>query len=263
MPSGLLSADDPAPVEIVNPTAAAPLLLTGDHAGNAVPRAMSGLGLAPGELARHIAWDIGIAAVARGLSSRLNATAVLAVYTRLLIDPNRSLGDPQSIPENSDGTLILPNQHLSEADFQARADVLYWPYHRAVDQHLSRLQRAGHVPLLLALHSFTPALKVGATPRPWHVGVLFGRDERLSRLLLAGFKARGDLAVGANEPYSGITHGYGLKVHGIAHGVPHAELEIRQDLIADAEGQGRWTEILAEVLTPILAHPDIKTIEHH
>jgi predicted N-formylglutamate amidohydrolase len=95
------------------------------------------------------------------------------------------------------------------------------------------------------------------------VGVLYGRDERLPRLLLDAFRARGDLVVGANEPYSGITHGYGLKVHGIAHGVPHAELEIRQDLIANAAGQQHWADLLAEVLTPILAHPDIKAIEHH
>ena len=239
------------------------MLITGDHAGNAVPKAMGTLGLAAGELERHIAWDLGVAEVARRLSARMGATAVLASYTRLLIDPNRSLGDAQSIPEMSDGTRIAPNQNLTDAERLTRAEVLYWPYHRAVDEHIARLQRGGCVPVVLALHSFTPALNVGTKPRPWHVGVLFGRDERLSRLLLAGFEARGDLVVGANEPYSGVTHGYGLKVHGIAHGLPHAELEIRQDLIADAAGQARWADLLAEVLTPILAHPDISAIEHH
>lgn len=259
----MLASSDPRPVEVVHPAARSSLLITGDHAGNAVPQDLDGLGIAASELQRHIAWDIGVAEVARRLSARMSATAVLASYTRLFIDPNRPLGDAQLIPETSDGTPIAANQNLSDETRCARADAVYWPYHRTIDEHIARLQRCGSVPVLLALHSFTPALNVGAKPRPWHVGVLYGRDERLPRLLLDAFRARGDLVVGANEPYSGITHGYGLKVHGIAHGLPHAELEIRQDLIADAAGQQHWADLLAEVLTPILAHPDIKAIEHH
>jgi predicted N-formylglutamate amidohydrolase len=260
--AGMLSTGDPPPVEVVNAAGISRLLITGDHAGNAVPHAMQGLGLPAGELERHIAWDIGVAGVARHLAARMNATAVLASYSRLLIDPNRSLGDAQSVPEASDGTLIVPNENISDAERCARAEALYWPYHKAIENHLARLQRGGCVPVLLALHSFTPALKIGAAPRPWQVGVLYGSDTRLARLLLDAFRARGDLTVGDNAPYSGVTHGYGLKVHGIAHGLPHAELEIRQDLIGDETGQRRWADLLYDVLTPLLAHPDIKAIEH-
>jgi predicted N-formylglutamate amidohydrolase len=261
--AGFLGENDVPPVEIIHPEATTPLMLTGDHAGNAVPKALGDLGLRPGELSRHIGWDIGIADVTRRLAARLKATAVLARYSRLIIDPNRPLGDPQSIPASSDGTAIAANQHLTEDERARRAHALYWPYHCAIDQHLGRLQRLGRVPILLAMHSFTPALNTHTAPRPWHVGVLFGRDERLSRLLVRALKARGDLVVGSNEPYSGMTHGYGLKVHGIAHGLPHAELEIRQDLITSPEGQQYWADLLADVLAPILAHDDIKTIEHY
>ena len=254
---------DPAPVEIINPLSNHPLLLTGDHAGNAVSPAFGDLGLAVGEIECHIGWDIGVAGLARALAARLSVTAVLARYTRLLIDPNRPLGEMDSIPLASDGTPITANQNLSEAERAARADALYWPYHRTIDMQIGRLQRLGHIPVLLALHSFTPALKVGARPRPWHVGVLYGSDERFANLLLAGFRARDGLVVGANEPYSGMTHGYGLKVHGIAHGIPHAELEIRQDLIGSPEGQQRWAAILAEVIAPLLADPALRKIEHH
>lgn len=260
---GLLSGADPAPVEVINPTSDTPLLLTGDHAGNATPRAFGDLGLPAGELNRHIGWDIGVAGLARAFAARLSATAVLARYTRLLIDPNRPLGEADSIPAASDGTLIAVNQNLSEIQRAERADALYWPYHRAIDMEIGRIQRLGHIPVLLALHSFTPALNVGARPRPWHVGVLYGRDERFANLLLAGFRARGDLVVGDNEPYSGMTHGYGLKVHGIAHGIPHAELEIRQDLIGSREGQERWADILIEVIAPLLTDAALRKIEHH
>lgn len=262
-PPAFLSADDPSAVEIVNPEATSPLLITGDHAGNLVPRHLGHLGLPPGELTRHIGWDIGVAGVARALAARMDCTAVLASYTRLIIDVNRPLGDPQSIPPRSDGTLIAPNENLSEDERHARADALFWPYHRCIDGNIGRLQRLGKMPVIFALHSFTPALNVGAKPRPWNVGVLYGLDERFANLLLAAFRGREGFVVGANEPYSGITHGYGLKVHGIAHGIPHAELEIRQDQIGTREGQERWADLLAEVLTPMMSHPDLHRIEHY
>ena len=262
-PQAFLSADDPSAVEIVNPEVVSPLLITGDHAGNRVPLHLGNMGLPPGELSRHIGWDIGVAGVARALAARMQCTAVLACYTRLLIDVNRPLGDPQSIPPRSDGTLLSANENLSEDDRHARSDALFWPYHRCVDGRIGRLQRLGKMPVVFALHSFTPALNVGAKPRPWNVGVLYGLDERFANLLLAAFRARPELVVGANEPYSGITHGYGLKVHGIAHGLPHAELEIRQDQIATKQGQERWADLLAEVLTPMLSHPDLHRIQHY
>jgi len=261
--AALLSADDVPPVEIFNPDAVSPLLLTGDHAGNAVPRALGNMGLPPQELGRHIGWDIGVAGITRAIAGHLGATAVMACYTRLLIDPNRPLGEIDSIPSTSDGTPIPANQDLTEAQRDARVDALYWPYHRAIDVNLARLQRLDQVPILLSMHSFTPALSVGARPRPWQVGVLYGRDARFANLLLDAFRASGDLVVGDNEPYSGVTHGYGLKVHGIAHGIPHAELEVRQDLISTAEGQRRWAARVAEVLVPLLQHPDLKKIEHY
>ncbi len=145
-------------MEVVNPSATASVLITGDHAGNAVPVAMNGLGLPPPDLERHIAFDIGAAGVARALASKMNATAVLAVYSRLLIDPNRPLGDPECIPVASDGTLIPANADLSDADMKARADTFYWPDHRSTDEHIGRLRRAGKVPAIIAVHTFTPAL---------------------------------------------------------------------------------------------------------
>jgi len=262
-PPAFLSAGDLPAVELINPDATSPLLLTGDHAGNGVPAAFGDLGLAPGELNRHIGWDIGVAGLTRALAKRMSATAVLTRYTRLLIDPNRPLGEADSIPPTSDGTPLTFNQNLGEDDRAARIEALYWPYHRAIDTEIARLQRMEQVPVLLAMHSFTPALNVGARPRPWHVGVLYGHDERLPHLLLNAFRARGDLVVGANEPYSGVTHGYGLKIHGIAHGIPHAELEVRQDLISTPADQERWADLLSEVLTPLLKHPDLAYIKHH
>src|SRR6185369_15389878 len=109
----LLSPGDPPPVEVINPRAEKPLLITVDHAGIAVPRALNHFGLAPAELRRHIGWDIGAGEVTRLLAKKLDVTAVLATYSRLLIAPNRPLGDPECTPAVSDGTAIAANRDIT------------------------------------------------------------------------------------------------------------------------------------------------------
>ena len=95
----------------------------------------------------------------------------------------------------------------------------------------------------MALHSFTPVFK--GVSRPWHVAVLFNRDPRLAHALADLLRAEGDLMVGENEPYrvSDLTD-YTVPVHGERRGLPHVEIEIRQDLITDrrarANGPNAW-----------------------
>jgi len=258
-----LGPGDPAPVEIINPNALESVLITGDHAGNAVPASMNGLGLSKDDMTRHIAWDIGAAGVVRALARSMSATAVLSVYSRLVIDPNRPLGDPACAPAVSDGTEVPANQNITDDIINARARAFYWPYHRAVDEEIGRIQRAGIVPSVVAIHTFTPAMNnTGAQARPWHAGILYSQDTRLPHALMDALRAEDGLVVGDNEPYSGVTHGYTLKIHGIAHGLPHVELEIRQDLVADAAGQEKWANLLARLLPPLLARPEMKKVVH-
>ena len=97
------------------------------------------------------------------------------------------------------------------------------------------------------MHSFTPVFR--GVSRPWHVGVLFNRDARLAHPLLDLLRAEGDLTVGENEPYrvTDLTD-YTVPVHGERRGLPHVEIEIRQDLIAEPAGQAAWAERLARLL---------------
>jgi predicted N-formylglutamate amidohydrolase len=254
--SSLLIDDDPAPVEICERDDGPPVLLTCDHASFAVPRALAGLGLAAGLIERHIGWDIGAAAVTRLLSERLGVAAILSGYSRLVIDCNRDPDDASSIPETSDGVPVPGNRGLSAATRALRRAACFDPYHQAIAARLDRFSAAGAVPALLSIHSFTPVMNGRA--RPWHVGILWDADPRIPLPLLAALEADPALVVGDNEPYSAREPaGYTVRHHAASEGLPHVAIELRQDLVATADGAAEWAARLAAALAPILARRDI------
>lgn len=226
------------------------LIVLCDHAGNAFPPGYGTLGLPPEQLQRHIAYDIGAASITRHLSTLLGVPAVLTRYSRLLIDPNRGADDPTLIMRLSDGAVIPGNRHLDDAERETRVRLYYAPYHRAVTGVLDECLASGVQPAILSIHSFTESWKM--TPRPWHVGVLWDRDQRLAKPMLDAFYAEGDLIVGDNEPYSGQLEGDCLWQHATQRGLVNALIEVRQDLIRDAEGQSAWAARLGRIVTGIL-----------
>lgn len=248
----LLDPDEPAPAELIHREGSSPFLLVCDHAGNRIPRRLGALGLSDADRQRHIAWDIGIAGVGRALSPLLDAALLLQSYSRLVIDCNRDPAVPSSIPEISETTEIPGNLGLDAAARAARLAAIFHPYHAQLSAILDR-RAAEHRPtVLVALHSFTPVYK--GVRRPWQIGVLYNRDARLAHALLALLRAKGDLVVGDNEPYriSDLTD-YTVPVHGEGRGLPHVEIEIRQDLIAAPAGQQLWAQRLLSLLPAAVA----------
>jgi predicted N-formylglutamate amidohydrolase len=247
MTETLLDPDEPAPVVAVNETGPSVFFLTCDHGGRAFPRRLGRLGLAEPDTWRHIAWDIGIAEVSHRLSGLLDAPLVAQTYSRLVIDCNRDPKVPSSIAELSEDTPIPGNIGLGEAERQARQDAIFRPYHERIAAALDHREAAGHATALVALHSFTPVFK--GVSRPWQIGVLFNRDDRLARPLIELLRADGDLVMGENEPYrvTDLTD-YTVPVHAERRGLPYVELELRQDLLAEPAGQGEWALRLARLL---------------
>jgi predicted N-formylglutamate amidohydrolase len=243
--SGLLAADEPAPVRVLRAEARSDFVLTADHAGNLIPRALGDLGVGAAERHRHIAWDIGIAAVTEALSGLLDATAVLQTYSRLVIDCNRNPGHPTSIPPVSEVTPIPGNENLSAADRAARRRAIFDPYHTAITGILDA--RTARRTILVAMHSFTPVFK--GVARAVEIGVLYHHETPLSQLMLELLRAEGSLTVGANLPYAITdTSDYTVPTHGESRGIPHVEIEIRQDLIGEAVGQQAWARRMARLL---------------
>lgn len=257
MLTGLLSANEPPPVAVEYGGGASPFLLIADHAGNRVPAALGTLGLPQAELDRHIGIDIGILGVGRGLARRLGATLIHQPYSRLVIDCNRRPGRPDAMPEVSDGTRVPGNIGLGPDARALREAAIFRPYHARIEAEIDARMAAGRPVVLLALHSFTPRHGDYVAPRPWHIGVLWNRDERLARALVDALDAEADLTVGRNEPYDVSDDiDYAIPVHAEARGLLHVEIEIRQDQIADASGQDAWSERLARVLPLALAQVD-------
>jgi predicted N-formylglutamate amidohydrolase len=245
----LLSPEDPAPFEIVNGDGASRVVLLCEHAGRTVPRRLGDLGIPESEFERHIAYDIGAEGVARGLSAALDAPLVLQRYSRLVVDCNRAFDSADCMPEISDTTVIPGNRALARPERLARYEEIHVPFHREVSRLLDTHGRR-HRTALVSIHSFTPRLLNEGIERPWQIGLLFNRDDRLARKLMAAIVSLDDTVKAAfNEPYTGndLTD-YAIPVHGEKRGIEHVLIEIRNDLITDERGQARWAEFLAAAI---------------
>lgn len=238
-------------------------LILCDHAENAIPPAFDRLGLKEQDLHRHIAYDLGAAAVAERLAEHLGAPAILSSFSRLLIDPNRGLDDPTLVMQLSDGLIVPGNTGLDAEALRFRIESFYKPYHLAVAGAVDAAIARGSPPVIVSIHSFTQAWK--GVHRPWAVGVLWDKDPRLAVPLLRALRAIPGIEVGDNLPYSGQLKGDTLYQHGTSRGLAHALIELRQDLILGAEGQAEWAKRLATALRKVLdeAGGALNAIELH
>ncbi|PLP56554.1 N-formylglutamate amidohydrolase [Mesorhizobium loti] len=239
--------DWPQAVDVLNEDGRSGIVLLCEHASNHMPARYHGLGLEAPHLQRHIAWDIGAAAVTRRLSAQLDAPAFLSNYSRLLIDLNRPLGSEGSIPVRSEDTDIPGNAGMDDAERARRAAVMFTPFHDEVARHLDIRQAAGRSTKIVTIHSFTPVF-LGES-RPWHAGVLFDRATKLGEGILDGLRLDPSLNVAPNVPYviSGDAD-YAVPIHGDQRGIEAALVEIRQDLLASEAGIDEWAGRMAAAL---------------
>lgn len=254
----LIGPGEPGPVSILNEQGRAGVLLAGDHVSNRIPKALNQLGLDDSVLDQHVAHDIGAGKLLAHLSAHLDAPAVLAGYSRLVVDLNRGLEDPSVIPDVSDNIAIPGNRNLSREERARRIHCFYTPYRLTIDRMLHRFRERGIVPAFISIHSFTPQLTDGEH-RPWHIGLMWDKDPRIPVPLLAALRAHTHgINVGDNEPYSGKhAADYTIDHHAEAAGLPHVSIETRQDLVDTEQGAEYWATILHESLRGILADPDL------
>ena len=243
---------DDSPFVFLPGNEAGGLLIIADHASNRVPPPYGDLGLPPAEFERHIAYDIGTEWLVHRLAAFTGAPTLLTRFSRLLIDPNRGEDDPTLVMRLSDGAIVPGNARVDAAERQRRIERFHRPYHQAIADQIDRMIAAGLPPVILSIHSFTPAWK--GVARPWDMAILWDSDDRMVLPALAAFRARG-LVVGDNQPYDGALKNDTLYHHGTARGLAHLLIEVRQDLIADEAGANHWAQTIFEVVAPLVAQP--------
>ncbi|SEQ03857.1 N-formylglutamate amidohydrolase [Thalassovita taeanensis] len=237
------------PFEIIGADRPSRWLITCDHAANTVPPFVGNgqLGLARGDMERHIAYDVGAAGVTRALADALDAPAILSNFSRLVIDPNRGEDDPTLLMKLYDGTIIPANRHAGPDELEQRLNACYRPYHTALSELAARRDDT----VILSIHSFTRQLQ-GREPRPWHIGLLYAADARLAKPLLRRLEQEHDLCVGENEPYGGHLPGDAIARHALAYQRPNVLVELRNDLIETPQHQQDWAKRLAPILEQAL-----------
>ena len=251
----LLGVGDLPPYEILAEKGAetaqhSPILIVCDHASRGVPKALNGLDIDSGYFDQHIGYDIGAASVSRKLSAQLGATAVLAGFSRLVIDANRFLSAHDSIPSISDGAVIKGNEALSMTDILLRVEELFIPYHDAINRCIAGICKYYTMPLVLSVHSYTPIFQ--GFERPWEIGVVWEGDDGVATMLMDYLRENTDYNVGDNEPYHACNPvGYTIKTHAESKHYPHVMVEIRQDLLADEHGQQQFANVLASAMSYI------------
>jgi predicted N-formylglutamate amidohydrolase len=207
------------------------------------------MGLDPFARRCHLAIDIGAGKLTERLAKSLGVTAVIAQYSRLAVDCNRELMDPGAFLEYGDGILVPGNRNLTQADKDARSDAIYWPYHYAIDDQLTRLQAVGPKPVFISIHSFTPVLN--GISRAVEMGVLWDKDAIVSEIFLEGFRAAG-YVTGDNEPYSGkAPQDFTIDHHAEEIDLPHVGIEVRQDLIDDIAGIDEVVPVMHKIIESI------------
>ena len=243
----LLALDDPHPVIVENPRRSSPFLLIGDHAGNSIPARLGTLGLDAADRTRHIAWDIGTAALGQRLAAALDAVFVRQAYSRLVIDCNRAPAAADAMPDISDGTPVPGNRGLTAAERDERIRGIHAPYQAAIADEIARRRAARQPTILISLHSFTP--RMNGFDRPWDAGMLYdGGDTGFAKALLARLREDAALIVGDNEPYRMDGTDHTVPRHAYPAGFAYAEIEVRQDHLASAAGIARWCGILGTAL---------------
>lgn len=258
----LLTVVDPPCCTVLNQSASTPLLLICDHASNYIPPHLERLGLTPAQLDQHIGWDQGAADLVQLLSDQLDCRAVLANYSRLLIDVNRdpALNEPSLIPEQSDNLVVPGNLNLSAAQRHERVLRISALYHQEIERQLNALSAYSPAPMLFSVHTFTPKMQSSAEPRPWHAGMLWNQDPRIAKPLMAYLKRHQHLMIGDNEPYSGKEFAYSINRHGHDRGFPNCAIEIRQDLLQTHDACLWWAEALAAGLAEIIHQPALHQV---
>jgi predicted N-formylglutamate amidohydrolase len=255
----ILMAGEPAPARVENEKGRGQCIVVCDHASNRVPKSLGTLGLKKSDLEKHIAWDPGTEIIGRHIAQKIDAPLVCSSYSRLVVDVNRGEKSPECMRAVYDHIVVPGNAGLTAANKKQRITEIFTPYHKTLARTIRARVRKDTVPVILSIHSFTP--KMDDYLRPWHIGILWNREEKIARRLVRNLRINNPgMVVGENEPYSlkaANLQKNTITTHAESKGLPYIIVEFRQDLVKSAAGARKWAKILLQSLDPILSDPGV------
>ena len=187
------------------------------------------------DMARHIAWDVGAAGLARGLGRHLDSPVILSDFSRLVIDPNRGEDDPTLVMKLYDGTIIPANRHVGAGRGRSSGWTAFIAPITPPMPGLPRCAPTGDRGGAF-LHPL-PARAARRGPGMWGCCIRIWTSG-FSKPLIARLQAETDLCIGDNEPYSGHLPGDAIDRHALRLGRHNTLIELRNDLIGDRGAAG-------------------------
>lgn len=175
------------------------ILLTCEHGGNRVPKKWQHYFAGQKRLLHtHRGWDYGALIVAKLLSKNLKAKLLYSEITRLLVDLNRSLGNP-----TLHSAYLKP---LSADDLEQILKLHYHPYRKQVLNEVRRILARKNKAAHFSIHSFTPVFR--GERRHVQIGILFDPasplESRTAHLLKKNLQVSFPRTrIRYNDPYDG------------------------------------------------------------
>jgi predicted N-formylglutamate amidohydrolase len=147
----------------------------------------------------HWGLDIGAFEAAHNLAKELKCVFVHSLYSRLLLDPNRSIVSDTLFRRFGDGKEVDLNKDMTFEEEQKRIKRFYLPYCEALREVSLKIDPN----YILSIHSFTPIYQGEA--RSMEIGVLCGHESsKLAAEVNDGMNTKGYYSE-INKPYDGIT----------------------------------------------------------
>ena len=232
---------------VYKPTSLNKIIILCDHASNYIPKTYKNLGLKLSDVNKHIGWDIGALKVAKKISKNINCSLIHSCFSRLLIDCNRSLKSQGAFVKKSEDITIPGNKNVSKKEKLLRAKKYYSPYHDQINKIIKKKLNDKIVPILVSIHSFTP-IYFGKS-RPWHIGLLQRKDQRLSSIFTKEIKKNKKIVLGINQPYKlDLAGDFTIPFFSESYGLPHVLIEIRQDLLIKNKSINFWSNLISNIL---------------
>ncbi|MCD8481801.1 MAG: N-formylglutamate amidohydrolase [Verrucomicrobia bacterium] len=198
-------------------------------------------------LETHRGWDPGAAEIAIRIAAKLNCPCVPGDCSRLLVELNRSLDNPEIWSQ-----FTAP---LSHADKDLIVRSHYEPFRRHCRELIeAALTHPNNLALHVSVHTFTPFLY--GHERMIDVGILFDPkrplEARFAQSILHHLKQSDPtLRIAFNQPYSGTDDGHTTALRTLLHSSGYVGLEIEVNQAILLNQPSHWRSLIAQLTAAI------------